>query len=74
MKITHLTVQQLTELAYVGGGFHLDATGKTAQQLTEIAFAAQSGGARITINNFDILTLQQMKEIAFAGKGAVVFA
>lgn len=74
MKISLLTIQQLKELAHAGGGFHLDAAGKTSQQLIEIAFTAQANGARITLSNFDLLTLQQMKEIAFAGKGAVVFA
>lgn len=68
-----ITAEQLKEIATAGGGFTLDASAMTFNQIRDIVAGANAGKAKITIKNVSGLTAIQLKELASAAPGLVVF-
>jgi hypothetical protein len=68
-----MTIDELVRIAVAGGGFTIDAHQVPVDGLVRIAVAASSKGARITIQNAQSLSTDNLVRIAVAGKGAIFF-
>ena len=68
-----LSVNNLSQIAAAGGGFDIIAGNYQVKELTLIAQAAGQHQARLRILQCEALSLQELTQIAAAGKGAVWF-
>jgi hypothetical protein len=68
-----MTVEQLKQIAAVGGGLVIDATTLTFKQIAEISVVAKTGNARIKLKNPSSLTAGQLAAIAALAPGLIVF-
>jgi hypothetical protein len=64
----------LIKIAVAGGGFVLDAESKPQEDLVAIAGAASHEGAILILRNASKKTTDDMVEIAFAGRGSIIFS
>lgn len=67
------TALELKDIAASGGGIILDAKGYTTLELREIAIEAFKGKVKLTLKNVNSKTAFELRGIATAGKGCVVF-
>lgn len=66
------TTEDLARIAAAGGGFKLNASGRSTDELARIA-AAGKGVARITFTGLEARSTSDLARIAAAGKGSVCF-
>ena len=68
-------VQELSGIALAGGGLVLDASKFSVEDLAKIALAAGGGShkAQLRIRNTKHLSANDLKGIALAGRGSVLF-
>jgi hypothetical protein len=74
INISDKSKEELIKIAVAGGGFVLDAESKPQEDLVAIAGAASHEGATLILRNASKKTTDDMVEIAFAGKGSVIFS
>jgi len=67
------TVKDLTEIAYAGGGFTLDAEKYSIDDLVNIAYASKNKSARLIIKNISKISTSDLINIAYASDGCVSF-
>ena len=65
--------EELTKIARAGGGFTVNAAGRSKEDLVQIATAAADRGGQIHISHVAQMTTDELVEIATAGKGCVFF-
>ena len=73
MSFETKTRDELVKIAIAGGGFVLNANAKSQEDLVCIAGAASHEGATLMLRNISQKTTEDLVEIAFAGKGSVIF-
>lgn len=64
---------ELVTIAAAGGGFRLDASGRSVHALVTIAAAASRHGATVIMEGIGRLSQDELVRIAAAGEGAVRF-
>jgi hypothetical protein len=73
MSFENRTKDELVKIAVAGGGFVMDAKAKPQEDLVAIAGAASHEGAVVMLRNTSEKETDELVEIAFAGKGSVIF-
>lgn len=69
----HLTFQQIEALAYAGANLTLDSSRYRASDLQRLAIIVKNKGGKLTLQQTNSLSAQQMLSIAFAGGNNIFF-
>ena len=68
-----LAKDDLVRIAAEGGGFRTDGSARPVIDLVHIAAAAGRSGARLILTGCDGLSVDELAQIAIAGRGNVMF-
>ena len=71
--ISDKTASDLQSIAKAGGGLAVDANAYTSRILKEIAAAGKTKKAKLIIHNSHSITANDMRAIAAASSGNVIF-
>ena len=71
--ITHLTAEQLRDIATGGGGLEIDGGAFTAEEIRDIATGGRKNGAMLIVHGAERFTSDELRDIATGNRGNVIF-